>query len=391
MPLIGPRPIKPQQWQTAQPADAHGVQGMTSMQHQTVSTNTDLESTPVDGIECHGLLSPRKTYRQDATPPLTATERTLPDHILGAAARLQRQIADIQSSIGGRLIDVWNAADSETRFDDWVSGGMRRLLVNSRAETTHLCLTTTGGVGREAVVAAEYLRDHTNRLEVHVPSKACSAGTLLAMSADIIRFCSGACLSAVDGSFCKENVRLNEVELPLIRRRPIKGMRHRHGTADGYEHLYKYIHPTDIARALRQTTLTSRYCERLLSYHIKDPKRRRRIIKEMIDGQPEHMYPLTAREVMKIGLPAAQMSDADEGAFFSLYFTHREMGGSFDLENTRYEFTTEAIVSTATETLALIKWSELDRHNGYEKYDTSCWWHIPAVGPYACLPNGNAW
>jgi hypothetical protein len=303
-------------------------------------------------------------FEDESCEQFRSTDGTLalPVHVADLGRCSRQAIARAESRLSGAIVVFWQSAMATLDHDD--AQAVRRLLPVTRVPVLHVCLTSCGGDAQAVVVLGDALRAACDRLIVHVPEQACSAATILAMYGDEIRMASGARLSAVDGTVTyDEQLSINEVEFPRLRQRAPVGQRHRHGTADGYEHLFAQISPTRIARALRSQALSERLCQRALR-HIRSAKTRRGIIKAFLHDCPTHGYPINQHEAQAAGLNATLMSAEEHRLMLGLHDLHLGYGRMHRVINQTLrwrETTMRSSVGTAQRTAALVLDGELGR------------------------------
>jgi hypothetical protein len=111
----------------------------------------------------------------------------------------------------------------------------------------------------------------------------------------------------------------------------------KNSTANPYEALFPYVHPLVIGAVDRSSALSTRICEEILAYHVKDMDKAREISNVLNSGYPSHSYPITLREAKRIGLNVEPMADDVNALLFELNEIYSEMGQSastdFDEKN----------------------------------------------------------
>jgi hypothetical protein len=93
-----------------------------------------------------------------------------------------------------------------------------------------------------------------------------------------------------------------------------------------YQELYKYLHPLVIGALDRASSLSLRLCHEILSYHMRDRRKIRRIAEHLNSAYPAHQYPITRREARQIGLRVRDLKPALDGLLHELNATYSEMG-----------------------------------------------------------------
>jgi hypothetical protein len=93
-----------------------------------------------------------------------------------------------------------------------------------------------------------------------------------------------------------------------------------------YQSLFQYVHPLVVGAVDRISALSTKLCIEILSYHMKDTKKARRISDVLNSGYPAHSYPITLREAKRIGLNAESLDDEINRLLFELHEIYAEMG-----------------------------------------------------------------
>jgi len=110
-------------------------------------------------------------------------------------------------------------------------------------------------------------------------------------------------------------------------------------TSNPYEALFTHVHPLVIGAVDRVSALSTKLCIEILSYHMKDVRKARRISNTLNEGYPSHSYPITLREAQRIGLKAEPLDEEINELLFQLHEIYAEMGQraytDFDERNSR--------------------------------------------------------
>src|SRR5262249_50391742 len=90
--------------------------------------------------------------------------------------------------------------------------------------------------------------------------------------------------------------------------------------------LYKYVHPLVIGAIDRLDSLSVKICEEILSFHMRDKVKLKRIARALNNDFPSHGYPILLREAQRLGLAAAPLDRAIEADLIELNELYSEMG-----------------------------------------------------------------
>lgn len=257
--------------------------------------------------------------------------------------RTQPVIKRLSAGLGEPVVTYWNSTKGSICQNDVV--GLYALLRNTgKLDRLSLFVKSDGGSGEASLRMVNLLRQYVDHLTVLAPLECQSAATMLALGADRILMGPLAQLSAVDTSLThdlspidRDNDRVSVSNDELLRVIRLWTEQAKTSTANPYEALFPFIHPLVIGAVDRSSALSTRICEEILSYHMKDPKRTREISNILNSGYPSHTYPITLREAKRIGLKVEPMSDDVNALLFELNEIYSEMGQSaltdFDEKN----------------------------------------------------------
>ncbi len=248
--------------------------------------------------------------------------------------RTQPAIKRLSKALGEPVVTYWNSTKGSICQNDVV--GLHALLRNiGKLKRLSLFVKSDGGSGEASLRMVNLLRQYVDRLTILAPLDCQSAATMLALGADRILMGPLAQLSAVDTSLThdlspidRDNDRVSVSNDELLRVVRLWTEQSKTSTANPYEALFPYIHPLVIGAVDRSSALSTRICEEILSYHMKDPKKTREISNNLNSGYPSHSYPITLREAKRIGLKVEPMSDAVNALLFELNEIYSEMGQS---------------------------------------------------------------
>jgi len=248
--------------------------------------------------------------------------------------RTQPVIKKLSAALGQPVVTYWNSTKGAICQNDVV--GLYALLRNiGRLDRLSFFVKSDGGSGQASLRMVNLLRQYVDHLTVLAPLECQSAATMLALGADRILMGPLAQLSAVDTSLThdlspidRDNDRVSVSNDELLRVIRLWTEQGKTSTANPYEALFPFIHPLVIGAVDRSSALSTRICEEILSYHMKDPKRTREISNILNSGYPSHTYPITLREAKRIGLKVEPMSDEVNALLFELNEIYSEMGQS---------------------------------------------------------------
>jgi hypothetical protein len=196
-----------------------------------------------------------------------------------------------------------------------------------------LFIKSAGGSGQASLRMVHLLRQFVSRLTALVPLECASAATMLALGADRILMGPLAHLSAVDTSLThdlspidRDNRRVSVSQDELHRVVRLWRKEATEDQANPYQSLFTHVHPLVIGAVDRSSALSTKLCIEILSYHLKDTKKARRISNILNSEYPAHSYPITLREAQRIGLKAQPLQENTNRLLFELNEIYSEMG-----------------------------------------------------------------
>jgi Serine dehydrogenase proteinase len=268
------------------------------------------------------------TEQQSALPSTRPPLKTPP--IL--FERTQKTIRQIESKLGEPFITYWNSPDGSICAND-VTGLFGLLRNLGKVRRLSLFIKSDGGSGQASLRMVHLLRQFVGQLTALVPLECSSAATMLALGADRILMGPLAHLSAVDTSLThdlspidRDNDRVSVSQDEL--HRVVRLWQEEADTKDSnpYQSLFAYVHPLVIGAVDRSSALSTKLCEEILSYHLKDKKKAKRISNILNSEYPSHSYPITLREARRIGLKTEPLGEDVNQLLFELHETYAEMG-----------------------------------------------------------------
>lgn len=210
----------------------------------------------------------------------------------------QAIIARLQKRLGAPVIAYWNSVQGSICHNDVVV--LHQLLRKARpGDEVMMFIKSDGGNGQASLRMVNLVRTYFKRVTALVPLNCESAATMFVLGADEIHMGPMAFLSAVDTSLRhdlspvdKDNdlvsVGANEVARVLRQWReqsPAKDV-------NPFSEIYKYIHPLVIGAIDRMDSLSVKLCEEILSFHMKDKAKIKRIAHSLNNDFPSHGYPI---------------------------------------------------------------------------------------------------
>jgi serine dehydrogenase proteinase len=246
--------------------------------------------------------------------------------------KTQEVIRQLEKKLNQRVLTYWNSPNGSICSNDVIGlyGILRSL---GKSDKLTLFVKSSGGSGQASLRMVNLLRQFATKLSVLVPLACESAATMLALGADKILMGPLAHLSAVDTSLThdlspidRDNDRVSVSQDELHRVIRLWQKEADKEASNPYESLFKYVHPLVIGAVDRSSALSTKLCLEILSYHLKDTKRAKRISDTLNSAYPSHSYPITLREARRIGLNAEPLDEEVNALLFELNEIYSEMG-----------------------------------------------------------------
>jgi len=263
---------------------------------------------------------PQKSAQPVLKTPEVLTERT------------QKVIARIESKLDAPLITYWNSPGGSICAND-VAGLYGLLQRIGKVDHLYFFIKSDGGNGQASLRMVHLLRQYVKRLTALVPQECASAATMLALGADRILMGPIAQLSAVDTALThdlspvdRDNDRVSVSQDELHRVVRLYQRQTRDKSSNPYGALFAYVHPLVIGAVDRVSALSTKLCIEILSYHMKDSRKAKRISNVLNAGYPSHGYPVTLREAQRIGINAEPLDESVNQLLFDLHEIYAEMG-----------------------------------------------------------------
>jgi len=268
----------------------------------------------------------------DEQTPAKRDERTALKKPPVLFERTQKVIGKIESRLNQRFLTYWNSSNGSICDND-VTGLYGILQSIGRINRLTLFVKSSGGSGQASLRMVNLLRQFAPHLTVLVPLGCASAATMLALGADKILMGPLAHLSAVDTSLThdlspidRDNDRVSVSQDELHRVVRLWQGQANKEASNPYEALFHYVHPLVVGAVDRSSALSTKLCLEILSYHLKDAKKARKISNTLNSAYPSHSYPITLREARRIGLNAEPLDEDVNRLLFELNEIYSEMG-----------------------------------------------------------------
>jgi hypothetical protein len=185
-----------------------------------------------------------------------------------------------------------------------------------------LILYTRGGDGMAAWSLLNLIRMFCDELEIIVPVKAHSAGTMMAIGADKIIMTKQATLSPIDSSI-NHPLAPQVVGAPIGTRTPVSveaikgyldlaketvGKDEKEAIGQIMVDLARQVHPLVLGDTFRRRQQTQALAEKLLAPNVKKADDRKKIISFLSSDSGSHDYTLNRREAAGLGLHVQKCS-----------------------------------------------------------------------------------
>ena len=244
----------------------------------------------------------------------------------------QAIIADIEQRTGLPILTYWNSSNGSICDSD-VLGFYEILQHLGQPTEVNLLIKSHGGHGESSLRIVNLLRTKLKTIHAVIPLECASAATMLALGADDIQMGPLAHLTPVDSSLTHDLSPIdrdnNRVRVSLDElQRVIKLWSSQSNSSDQnpYKEIYPFIHPLVLGAVDRLSSLSTKICDTILSYHIADPKYRKRISEKLNGDFPSHSYPITFMEAKKIGLKVEELDPDLNDRLLELNELYSQMG-----------------------------------------------------------------
>ncbi|MBX7219045.1 MAG: hypothetical protein K1Y36_03795 [Blastocatellia bacterium] len=247
-------------------------------------------------------------------------------------AETQKVIKTIQEKLNAPVLAYWTSANGSVCDNDTMA--LRQVLEQvGPGQRLYYFVKSDGGNGRASLRMVHLLREFFPEVIALVPLNAQSAATLLVLGANEIHMGTLAHLSAVDTSIThdlspvdKDNDRVRVGQNELHRIIGLWNKENAEYKKNPYDAIFQYIHPLVIGAVDRASSLSTMLCEDILSYHMENEKKRKKISEILNNKYPSHGYPIVLREAIKIGLNAKKLDKEVDDLLLELNELYSEMG-----------------------------------------------------------------
>jgi hypothetical protein len=258
-------------------------------------------------------------------------------------AKTQQIIQRIEKELNATFLAYWNSTNGSVCQND-VIGLYEVLQTIGAKKKIVLFIKSDGGNGKAALRMIHLLRQYAEKLEAMVVLNCASAATMIALGADEVFMGPLAYFTAVDTSITHDlspvdkNNYLVGVSQDELRRTVNLWHKENDGQKQNpYSALFTHIHPLVVGAVDRASSLSTKLCEEILSYHMDDPAKIQEISHKLNSDYPSHSYPITLREARKVGLKAQPLDLKINNLLLELNELYSEMGQKaitdFDEEN----------------------------------------------------------
>ncbi len=216
--------------------------------------------------------------------------------------------------------------------DDAVPIFAKHLAEIGPQEKISLFLYTRGGDMIAPIRIVKLIRSYTKKVEILIPYRAHSAGTLLSIGTDLIVMGRLGELSPVDPStghpFNPENphdtkqkmqISVEDLNSYFLLAKEKAGVQDE-GMTEIFKQLTDKIHPLAIGNIYRAARMAQQIAYKLLKTHLKnDEDKISKIVKELTGDICIHGYPITRDEAEELGLNVEYANEDTDKLMWSLY------------------------------------------------------------------------
>ncbi|MBN1999971.1 hypothetical protein JW935_20630 [candidate division KSB1 bacterium] len=247
-------------------------------------------------------------------------------------SKTQEYIRRLEEHLDAPILTYWNGPNGSVCGNDVVA--FYELLERiGNCEKLYLFIKSDGGNGRASLRIINLIRQYAKHIISLVPLECASAATMMAIGTDEIRMGPMAYLSAVDTSLThdlspldRDNTRVSVSLDELNRVVRLWKSNTDDSTTNPYKSLFEWVHPLVIGAVDRAESLSIMLCEELLSYHIQDESRVKKIANILNSKYPSHSYPIMRKEALDIGLNIKPMDKTVNDLLLEINGLYSEMG-----------------------------------------------------------------
>ena len=191
-----------------------------------------------------------------------------------------------------------------------------KLSRNNRLKTLDVLIETTGGSGDESYLIGQMIHDYAEQINVLVPNKAYSAGTVLCLAATKILLGEDATLSPIDSNLEDEGGNKTTTATVHLLTDLAASMPDENSRAAVIESTIGRMDPSEIADMHRETRLMEQHARKLLSQymlHDADEETIKDVVANLTTETPSHEsvidYHLARDFRLKVKRMSEQTSD----------------------------------------------------------------------------------
>lgn len=244
----------------------------------------------------------------------------------------QKIIVKVEEILGFKLLTYWTSYNGSVCNNDVLALYDIFKRTESSDDKVGIFTKSQGGDVEAALRIVNLIREHYKHVIALVPLECESAATMIALGADEIHMGPLAYLTAIDSSLThslspldrdNRRVSVSQDELARIVNVWDKNSKEHHGNP--YVEIFKYIHPLVVGAIDKSSSLSTKICKEILSYHIENEEDAERISKHLNYSYPSHSYPITAKEASKIGLTVEKLTSPVNEHLLKLNQIYSEM------------------------------------------------------------------
>jgi len=280
----------------------------------------------------HTLFSHPRNNNQNKDHPVAEKKRPAIKQPPLLFNRTQKLIKALEHRLEGKLITYWNNPRGSICHNDVVAFFeiLEKLGTEKRL---YIFIKSGGGNGQSSLRIVNLIRQHCKALVALAPLECASAATMIALGANEVRMGPMAYLTAVDTSLThdlspldRDNDRVSVSLDELNRVIRLWSKESTEQDSNPYKALYEHVHPLVIGAVDRADSLSVMLCQEILSYHVKDRTKIKRIAQALNTKYPSHDYPILPDEAKRLGLNIKPMDKQVNALLLELNEVYSEMG-----------------------------------------------------------------
>jgi hypothetical protein len=246
--------------------------------------------------------------------------------------KTQKIIAQIEAELNASFLSYWTSPNGSVCQHD-VNGLYEVLKKLGNQNEITLFVKSNGGAGIASLRMVHLLRNYTQRLTALVPLVCASAATMIVLGADEIHMGPLAYLTAVDTSMTHDlspvdtyNSLVSVSQDELTRAIGLWRKESKEVDSNPYHSLFNHVHPLVIGALDRASSLSTKLCTEILSYHMEDLEKAQQISSHLNYNYPSHSYPITLKEADHLGLNVKPLNPKINNLLLELNKLYSEMG-----------------------------------------------------------------